>query len=402
MLRKPNQRGDYHMSDISPFIEWRKRENIYPLELPQKEKFYDDIQNIEYSFSGRIGEVSVNTFILEAAQLLVNAIELFEMGYFDCAYYSLRSAVDISTTMVFLVDMPESEENWYEQWKKVKQFPMQNNMVKSLFKLGTVLSDMNQKMPSFFEKAKDLSQRLNKHVHKQGFNQFYVSRNHPLNQQKPRDHFIAAFESDLKECIGVVAVMRLAADPFPILLMDSDFLNRFTNSLTEAYSDSFVEEYIGEDIINAYRNTAIYQDTYQHFICQEEKNEATFNVLYYQHIDTSRIKEIMSQKHMLSEIDITAVLLVNCCKKIVKVYAWYGLHWYFTDRKTNRKSLNSSGLSFRQFEANDSKYNQPYDEALISVFCFNGETYFVEHNEPLDGEDILSIKRTVFEYKKED
>lgn len=379
------------MSDFSLYIEWRKRENIYPLVLPNKEKFYDDIQNIEHSFSGRIDEVSVNTFIMEAAQLLVNAIELFEMGYFDCAYYSLRSAVDVSTTMVFLVDMPEAEENWYERWKNVKQFPMQNKMVKSLIDLGNVLSDMHQKMPSFFDKARELSQRLNKYVHKQGFHQFYVSRNHPLNQQNPRDRFIECFESDLKDCIGVVAVMRLAADPFPVLLMDGDFLNRFTNSLTEAYSDSFVEEYIGEDIINAYKNTAIYQDTYQYYICQEEKNEATFNVLYYQYIDTSKIGEIMSQKHMLSEIDITAVSLVNCCKKIVKVYAWHGLHWYFTDRKTNRKSQNLIGLSFKQFEANDSKYNQPYDEAYISVFRISGETYFVEHNETLEAEEITLL-----------
>ena len=49
---------------------------------------------------------------------LVNAIELFEMGYFDCAYYSLRSAVEVSTTMVYLSDLPEAErEKQLEAWK---------------------------------------------------------------------------------------------------------------------------------------------------------------------------------------------------------------------------------------------------------------------------------------------
>ena len=71
-----------------PYIEWRKKENLRPLSLPNKEKFYLDLQNIEHSWSGRmdIGGIG-NTFIVEAEQQLVNAIELFEIGYFDCAYF---------------------------------------------------------------------------------------------------------------------------------------------------------------------------------------------------------------------------------------------------------------------------------------------------------------------------
>lgn len=67
-----------------------------------------------------------NTFIMEAEQQLINAIELFEQGYFDCAYYSIRSAVDVSTTMVFLADMPDEErERFLDAWKDTKDFPMQ-------------------------------------------------------------------------------------------------------------------------------------------------------------------------------------------------------------------------------------------------------------------------------------
>ena len=83
--------------------EFRKRENIRPLELSNKEKYYEDLLNIEHSFTGLVGYGElINTFVMEAEQQLVNSIELFEMGYFDCAYYSLRSAIDLSTTMSFL------------------------------------------------------------------------------------------------------------------------------------------------------------------------------------------------------------------------------------------------------------------------------------------------------------
>lgn len=38
-----------------------------------------------------------NTFIMESVKLAVNAILLFEMGYFDCAYYSLRQSIEVAT-----------------------------------------------------------------------------------------------------------------------------------------------------------------------------------------------------------------------------------------------------------------------------------------------------------------
>lgn len=144
------------------YIEWRKHENIRPLALHNKEKFYHDFQNIEHSWSGRmdIGNIG-NTFIIEAEQQLINSIELFELGYFDCAYYSLRSAVDLSTTMVYLADMPDEEKDLLlDAWKETKDFPMQGQIIKQLSAKGNVFTDMKNKMPTFFAEAKKLSTAL--------------------------------------------------------------------------------------------------------------------------------------------------------------------------------------------------------------------------------------------------
>lgn len=131
-------------------------------------------------------------------------------------------------------------------------------MIKLLSNRGYIFSDMKSKMPDFFLKAKELSAELNKYVHKQGLQHFYISRNHPLNAQKSQETFVRTFEHYLHRCIGVVAVMRLAIDPFPILLMDEEILYRCFDTLTEAYSNDFVEKYIGFDIINAYKQTDLY------------------------------------------------------------------------------------------------------------------------------------------------
>ena len=125
------------------YINWRKQEHLRAVVIPDKEQYYTDLINIEHSWSGRLDGNICNTFIMEAEQQLVNAIELFEEGYFDCAYYSLRSAVDISTTMVFLEDMPDDERDIFlTSWKSTAEFPMQGQMVKQLSQRGNVFVDV--------------------------------------------------------------------------------------------------------------------------------------------------------------------------------------------------------------------------------------------------------------------
>lgn len=383
------------MSDS--FIEFRKHQNIRPLTLPSREKYYHDLTNIEHSWTGRIDIGNVgNTFIIEAEQQLINAIELFEQGYFDCAYYSLRSAVDLSTTMVYLADMPSEEmESLIDAWKKTKDFPMQGQMLKQLSAKGNVFTDMKFKMPDFFVKAKDLSMELNKFVHKQGLKHFYVSRNHPLNLLKSQEAFITNFETYLKRCIGVVAVMRLAIDPFPVLLMDEEILYRCFDSMTEPYNSDFVDEYIGQSVFDAYKTTDIYQEAYKSFICEECKNEAVFNIVKHQYIDSQRMDEILPQLHLMSKSDIICTLMVYACNKVVKAYSCGGLLMYFTDKNTNRKSQSWSGSDFQNFPDVAEKINQPFDEAYISVFLFDKEYFYAEHNEEFDCQDLASIVSTV-------
>lgn len=374
------------------YVSWRKNQNIKPIELPNKVTFYSDLINIEHSWSGRMDTNICNTFIMEAEQQLVNAIEMFELGYFDCAYYSLRSAVDISTTMVFLSDMPdEDREKYLSAWKATEDFPMQGQMIKQLSRQGNVFADMVSKMPDFFASAKALSAELNKYVHKQGLQHFYISRNYPINQQKPLDGFIKSFEAYLQRCIGVVAVMRLAIDPFPILLMDEEILYRCFDSMTEPYSEEFVEKYIGETIISQYKDTDIYIGTYDSFMNDEKKKESVFNVMKHQYIDSKKMDEIFSQLHLLSKADIICVLMVAASEKVVKVYCYNGLAMYFTDRNTNRTVMSWSGADFKTFAEAEELINQPYDEAYISTFTFDGEHFHIEHNEKLDVDEVGTI-----------
>lgn len=374
------------------YVEWRRHQNIRPLKLKNKDKFYSDLINIEHSWSGRMDTNVGNTFIMEAEQQLINAIELFEAGYFDCAYYSLRSAIDVSTTMVFLSDLSDDErEKYLNDWKQVKPFPLRNVMLKKLTKDGNIFVDMFEKMPIFFNKAKELSEKLNKYVHKQGLRHFYVSRNHPIHGKTPQDKFINNFETHLKECIGVVAVMRLAIDPFPILLMDEEILYRCFDSMTEPYTVDFVNEYIGTEIIEEYKSTDFYSTTRHAFENEEKKNEAIFSIVKHQYINTQKFNDIFQQFHLLTIHDAISTLIVYICPKATKIYTCDGLMPYFTDRKTNRTKMSWDSRDFQKFQTAQDKINQKYDEVFISVFNFKDEYYYVEHNELLENDDVANI-----------
>ena len=380
------------------YYEWRRKENIQKFEIPDLNQYFYDLMNIEHSFSGRMDTPLANTFIMESVQLIVNSICLFEMGYFDNAYYSLREAIEISTTIVYLADMPEDDrKEKMESWKNTAQFPMQSQMLQQLYQHGLVISDMKEKMPDFFNEVKQLSKKINKYVHKQGLKNFYVSRNHSINSKNSNEVFINNYTYFLKKTIGIVSIMRLAIDPYPVLLMDEEILLRCFDSLTEPYSTDFVEKYIDVQTLEDYKKTDIYINHYNGHIENEKKNYAVFDIMKHNIIDTTKKEEIFSKIHLLDKINQTATYLAFTSKKATKIYAYGGFYMFFTDRKTNRKALSWSGLDFQNFENSNEKYNQKYDEAFISVFEFiidgKKEAFFIEHNDKLNEDDINEINK---------
>lgn len=383
------------------YIKYIEDNNILKNHSLNKLKYYMDIYNIDHSLSGRLDGNISNLFIKEAAQQLINAVKLFSDGYFDCAYYLLRSAIEISTTMVFLVDMPEDERNRYlDAWMETLDFPMQGKIIQELSRNGDIFVDMKDKMPVFFDNAKNLSSELNKYVHKQGVQHFYSYIPYNIYISDRSKELEVTFEKHLKQCIGIVAVMRLAIDPFPILLMDKEILYRCFDSITEPYNESFVEEYIGIDIIDCYKKTEIYTGLYDSFMQDEKKSESVFLVTNHEYIDSTQIREILLQKHLLSKRDLISVLLVASNNKVVKVYCGNGLLQYYTDRNTKRVKLSWSSEDFKRFSNSKEIINQVYDEAYISVLKIDNELYFIEHNEKFEQIEIKAINDFIIEELK--
>ena len=87
---------------------------LRPVKIENKEYYYSLIYEISESLtSGIIVDFfhsnKINMIITEAGQSLANSIKLYELGYFDDAYYSMRSSIELATIMLDVGD------NEYEQ-----------------------------------------------------------------------------------------------------------------------------------------------------------------------------------------------------------------------------------------------------------------------------------------------
>lgn len=375
------------------FIEHKELNNLIPLKIENKERYYLDLLNIEHSWTGRLDAQLANTFILESNQLLINAITLFERGYFDCAYYSLRQSLEVSTTMTYLIDNDEeTRSKELIKWKNQSHFPMYAQMIKFLDANMTVFSDIKEQMSEYFKGLNTVKNKLNKYVHKQGFKTFYISKNHPLNRKNDQNYFIEEFTGNLEKCIGAVAVFRLTIDPFPVLLMDKDIYFRTEDTMTKGYNDDFIERYIGIKHIECYKRTEMYLNHYDSIIQKEAKEPCTSDVVKNQYIDKEKIDDILKQKHLLSQHDLVAVVLCGFSEKVSKIYGIGGLLMYSSSTKSNREIWSWSSEDFNKFESSKTSFNQTYDEAYISCIKLYGESYFIEHNEKLNDNEIKELE----------
>lgn len=372
---------------------------IAPITIQDKESYIEALSNIEYSWTGRLDVMFSHTFFLEAVQLVRNAITLFEQGYFDCAFYSLRQALEICTTIVYFADDTDENRNIeLSKWKHEHRFPMNQQMIKELEKRENVFAEMKDKMSDYFSEIDLVKQKLNKYVHKQGFDKFYISRAKSPHRDNLAKKLAGEFEYYLTKTIGAIAVFRLAVDPFPLLLMDDDIYNRTEQLMTEKYTNDFVEKFIGLEHCEKYKQTDLYIGYYNHFINEEKRNDTILDVIKDDFINRENLADINSQIHLLGQNAHICVMIISYSDRIAKIYYNGGLSSYFTEVHSKRLSWNLNSADFDNFKSINAK-NAPYDEAYMTYIQVAKEDFFIEHNEPFSEKEYSDLVEMLNSYK---
>ena len=254
-----------------------------------------------------------------------------------------------------------------------------------------------KKMHGFFDNVWNVQKRMNKYIHKQGYASFYqVTRNPFLVQQKgtSESQIIMDFEYYLKLCIGAVAIYRLAIDALPVVLMDEDIRLRTGDLITAPYSQEFVDTYIGNENIEAFKTTDIYKSFYESLQRNEKQNEAVYNLIHFQYYNREKMDDYEAQLHLCSFTDRVVMCLFTISNKISQVFV-DGIHWYYSDVRSNNKDKPiTMGLSYFEdlFSNIENDFNLHYHNAFLSRCQINENYTYFEHNEILGEKEVECVK----------
>lgn len=362
--------------------------SVVPIELKNAQEYVFDIESIRYAMTGIVNAWDSNRFFEEATQMLLNAVSLFQQGFFDAAFYSMREAIELSIGTIYLI----SNKDKLNSWKKQEKGFESGKMAAFLRDHEATFSELRKNMAPFFDNVRETEAKINKYVHKQGFITFY---SHLYNSEELKKRFYkisSDFEKYISVCIGAVAVYRLALDPLPVVLMDDDLRMRSPDLLTEPYTKDFVDKYIGEEAIEAYKQTEFYQGFRDALAVEPKQNDAVYDLIHYQIFDRKKIKDIESQMGLLSLYDKIAYLIFTTSDKISKLFV-YGLLPYVSDvqSKRNAKGLTAGTSYFEQFFSKGGDFNIPYEGVFLSRCKIRGDYTYFEHNEKLSEDEINAI-----------
>lgn len=363
---------------------------LHKFNLPDADEYIYAINNIQMATTGFINAMESNKFFAEACQMIINAIRLYQDGYFDCAFYSLRQSIELSIGTIFLNANPDK----YRNWNKLEKGFESGNMARYLAANEPTFKEVREKLCDYFDNLHELKKQIDKYVHKQGYKSFHISFQRVCGDlliQKEKA-LLKLFEKSLRACIGAVAIYRLIIDPMPLVLSDENLMMRSGDFITEPYSIKFITEYIGEDIVEKLKTTQTYSDIESWLLANEKQNPTTFTLIHYQGFNRADFLELSSQLHLCSFYDRIAVGLFMCSTKISQVFL-DGIFWYWSEVKSNRIGGPVMGASYYEdlFKNFSGDCNLPYDNVFISRFTLLDKVHYVEHNEVLSDEEISII-----------
>lgn len=357
--------------------------------LPNASDYLWDIENITWAETGLIDAFEANRFFDEASQMIANSIFLFQKGFFDTAFYSLRQSIEISIGTLYLTANPEK----MKEWKKLEPGFESGKMADFLRKHEPVFKEIRDKIPTFFDNIRAIQKKTNRYVHKQGYSSFYTTQKYSWSDHREDKVYlkiVSDFEETLKVAIGAVAMYRLAIDPLPIILMDGEMMMRSGDFVTRPYSDEFVNKYIGAKNIELYKQTEVYQGFKESIMSHEKQNEAVFDIIHWQIIDRSKFEDITKQIHLLSYSDRLAVVIMMVSTKIPQVYI-EGYFHYTSDVKAKHSDTVIGTSYYEDFFANkgNNNFNVPFKNvSYISRIKIKEEFSYIESNEPLNQQEI--------------
>lgn len=376
--------------------EWKKgldeqdRRLLIKTTIPDHDKLIGYLR-ILFPMTGIGDKLFCNGFMMESVELLKHGIFLYEEGFFDCAFYTVRQSIENMNNMLFL---SESEDE-LGKWKAKERFPSDRQIKDKLQTINAAYSEIKDTIPEVFDYYNELLKEANKYVHKQGFDTFYLQ---PWQQEKLISKREKLFIDFLKQSIGLVMIMNIVLDPLSLALSDPNVDAHIPfDPMTEHVPLGIFEEVFSDGIIESIKETNFYKDFVRFFLEKEEMNDATYAIIRFQHYDIEALVDIEKQIHLLN---IWQLLCFYILKSGIRVS-----HFYFQDDILGYSTSIEPSHHIREYRSNqfdkhtigDGEKNIEWNRMYVSVYKVFDTYLILQHNEPLSQSDLSVIQTLVNE-----
>lgn len=362
------------------------KKNKSHIQLPEHDELLMFLHNL-ILITGRIDIMYCNAFLDEATQLLINAILLYEDGFFDCAFYSVRQAGEMVDSMLYL---SKNDKNTLGEWAAKKRFPPDSELKSKLEKMSDDYKEIKSLIPDYFVHHAKLIKKSHKIIHKQGYDTFYIFR----NQVPVQEEEIRLFTESLKYTIGIILILFIILEPISLALSDDEIAIKINYRLmTDPIDVDYFQKYLGrDDIIAKIKASKFYRNFITNFTDKEPMSFAVYDVIREEWWDVGALDEIEKQLGLLDAYQRFMFCILKCGIRISNFYFISGLIWYSTSIKCNFHRCSYGPEEFKIFLSPDNKFNQPCENVFISVITMYEENLFLEHNEPLTNDEIQALK----------
>ncbi|MFI3214649.1 MAG: hypothetical protein R3Y24_15135 [Eubacteriales bacterium] len=346
--------------------------------------------------TGRVDVMFCNSFLQESLQLLINAIFLYEDGFFDCAFYSVRQAGEVLNTMLYLANCDNEE---LSKWNNKERFPMDGKVREQLQKLDYGYKEISDLLKFYFDYYRKLIKSTHKIIHKQGVDTFYSDSFNEKNRVEREKLFIES----LKYTIGIEIIIFMILDPISLVMADEELAMKFYyNPMTEAIDADYFKKYLGlTDVIDKIKSSHFYKDFAEQFESNEEMNIATYSVIKDNAWDIAALDDIENQIHLLNTYEKYMFRILKAGIRVTKFYYMQGWDWYFTTYKSRFLYSGYSSAELKPYKDKKGEFNQAFGQKYISTIKMYDDNLMLEHDDKLSEQEIITIKQIEKEINNE-
>ena len=371
--------------------EWQNRLDeqdhrfLIKTKIPEHDKLIYYLRSL-LPTTGFLDKMFCNGFMMESVELLKHGFFLYEDGYFDCAFYSVRQSIENMNNMLFL----SQSEDELVKWKAKERFPSYSQIKTQLQQINAAYSEIKTAIPEIFDLYDELLKKANKYIHKQGFDTFYL---HPWQQEQLISNRTELFVDLLKQSIGLLMVINIILDPLSLALSDPevDAYIHF-DPMTESIPTYIFDELFSCDVIEKIKETSFYKEFISCFLEKEEMNDATYGVVRFNIFDNEHLDDIEKQLHLLSYREVLCFKLLKAGIKVSHFYYDDDIFGYATCIHPAHELTEYSSAQFEMYKARKNKQNIPWKGMFISLYKVFDTYLILQHNDTLSNKDNILIQ----------